>query len=416
MIKYTHLYFVATILAFASSAQGMTYDNRFVPLIFKHFIRRPGACSHLQVQPFFMRADRAFGDYDEIGYPGFNGRYNVSEIARALVVSGKLNQNPIRSDFSGITSIPFNREGRLDAEGIAFFYERFFTCHLAFGTSLLFMHVNSRHEFLFNPEDPDCLPFADLGPGDRKYLFLLKARLNSELGVTPPLYSKTAVGDGDFYLRFGKTWDYTYKFRHIDLGLKLGVLAPIAPAAPVNNPAGFSIGGDKHWGVYGEATVDFELKEDWFISLLGRVSKRLPKTQIKRMPVLNEPTNYGAVVGPLRTDPGFTLVFAPIATIEGLRDGLGAKLQYTIIHHFEDKLFDRRSDQTVPVNLRPVEERSSWGSDYITASVFYDFAKMRDCRWYLPTLIAALDIPVPGILAKRSAKTYALSFLVETNF
>lgn len=414
MTNYSHLYFVIALFGLiASNVQGMVYDNRYVPLIFKHFIRRPGAVVHTQFQPYFMRADRAFGDFDEFGYPEFNGKYNEAEIARALVANGTFSTLPIRSDLSGITSIPFNREGRLDAEGLAFFYERFFTYNIAFGTSLLFMHANARHEFLF---EDDCLPFPDLGLGDRTYLFLLKNRLNRALGVTPPLWSKTVVGDGDFYLRYGMAWDYTLKFRRIDVGLKLGMLAPIAPAAPLNNPAGFAIGGDRHWGVYGEMVVDLELKEDWFFSLLGRASKRFARTQIKRIPIFTEPTNYGAVVGPLNTDPGVTLVFAPIATIEGLRDGLGARLQYTIIHHFEDKLSDRRTDKTVPVNLGPVEGRSSWGSDYVTTSVFYDFAKMRDCRWYLPTVTAALDIPVPGLLAERSAKTYAISLLVETNF
>lgn len=413
MSNYVCRAFMMLLLLCGVQVKAMVYDNRYVPLIFKHFIRRPGAIVHTQFQPYFFRADRSFGDFDEFGYPEFNGRYNLAEIARALVENGTFSSSPVRSDYRGISQINFNREGRLDAEGLAFFYERFLTCNLAVGTSMLFMHANSRHEFLF---ENDCLPFPDLGPGDRTYFFLLKDKLNRALGVTPPLWSKTAFGDADIYLRYGLAWDYTLKFRRIDVGLKLGMLAPIAPPAPLDNPAGFAIGGDRHWGIYGEAIVDFELKEDWFFSLLGRVSKRFARTQIKRMPVFTEPTNYGAVVGPLRTDPGVTIAFAPIATIEGLRDGLGAKLQYTLIHHFKDKLEDKRNDKSVPVHLDPVEARSSWGSDYVTASVFYDFAKMRDCRWYLPTVTAALDIPVPGRLAERSAKTYGISLLLETNY
>ena len=52
----------------------------------------------------------------------------------------------------------------------------------------------------------------------------------------------------------------------------------------------------------------------------------------------NEPSLYGAVKGSLQVDPGWTFVFNPYVTFEGLREGFGAKAQYTLISHLRDQI------------------------------------------------------------------------------
>ena len=78
-----------------------------------------------------------------------------------------------------------------------------------------------------------------------------------------------------------------------------------------------------------------------------RLSKRFARTQPdERMPVLHpvnqipnnptrvtipesEPQIFGVVTGPARVNPGFTEIFSAYGQWEGIRDGLGVRLQYS---------------------------------------------------------------------------------------
>ena len=93
-------------------------------------------------------------------------------------------------------------------------YEQALGCYVSVGFNTFFAHVTSRHEFLFREGD------LHLNEGDRNYLFAVKEQMHNELGVTPPLYSHTGLGDIDLYLRFGNRWEYTCKFRRIDIALR----------------------------------------------------------------------------------------------------------------------------------------------------------------------------------------------------
>ncbi len=415
-----HLSFICFVLSLCSTVQGMIFDNPHerLPFYYKPWLRWPCTSGHVRIQPFFMRADRANGEDEEsIGWPELDGRYDQVSIAQSLLASKRISEDPFRSDFRGFSTIPWRREGRLDAEGIAFFYEQYLTClpyigcDLSIGGSMLFVHLNSRNEFFLEAE---CFPSMSFG--DRKYLYLLKEKMNKELGVIPPLYSKTAVGDGEYYLRFGKTWDYTYKFRHIDAAFKLGLLAPIAPKVPINNPAAIPIGYNKHWGLYVGYEGDFEVKEDMRAGILLRAIKRLPKTDLLRLPAGFEPNGYGAAIGQFRVNPGFTLVAAPQVTLEALRGGLGVSLIYTLIGHFKDRITDQRCEPTTPVNIPLAQERSKWADEHFTLWGFYDFAKYRDSRGLLPTVSLLWDMPTQWLVSKRSSKTHNVSLLVELDF
>ena len=89
---------------------------------------------------------------------------------------------------------------------------------------------------------------------------------------------------------------------------------------------------------------------------------------------------------------------------------------YTVIAHLDDKLVDKRNDQTVPSNLKSGMDLSSWGIEFVRACVFYDFAKKLDYPSSLPSLSLYLDVPVHSTISKRSVKTYAISLAIETNF
>ena len=60
---------------------------------------------------------------------------------------------------------------------------------------------------------------------------------------------------------------------------------------------------------------------------------------------------------------------------------------------------DKRTDEErkrITTNLRPVEERSSWGTEYITIGAFYDFGRVWECPRLYPRISAYWDIPRSG--------------------
>ena len=414
-MKRLSLYFILSF-CFYNMLNGMIYDNRYFPLYLKPIERKPCSFGHIQVQPFFMRADSAQGELEHIPIPDINGTYDLVQVINSLLKVGTLEENPLRSDLQGISTLPFKREGRIDSQGIAFFYEVPLWYNFALGTSFLFMHVNSRVEFCL---DRSCL---EVGNGDRQYLFDLNGKLDQVLGVTPPIYNQTVFGDTDLYLRWSCSFPYFFKFRDVGLAFKLGSIIPSSPITPYNNPAAVPVGGQKHWGVYLDLENRYEIKEDWFVGLMFRAIKRLPRTSQGHFPVLFEPYNYGALIGENDINPGWTFVFNPSVRLDGLRDGFGLTALYTLVSHLQNIVnisavqgtqCNTVNTQDIALNLENQSFRSSWGMEYVTLGAYYDFSKTRDYGKLLPMISFYWDVPVDWLVSKRSARTNAMSFTVD---
>jgi len=211
-------------------------------------------------------------------------------------------------------------------------------------------------------------------------------------------------------------WEYTLKFRRIDAGLSLGILMPTGVTQELNNPASVPFGGNGHWGFYVSADALLELREDIKTGVLLRVSKRIANTKVRRMPAAGEPQIFGTVVGPARVNPGSTFIFSPYFALENLRKGLGISVYYTLTSHREDKWTDKRPDQTVPVELNQVNDLSSWGSDYVTLNVFYDFGKEKVQRSVDPIISFRWDIPASLFVTKRVVRTHVVALGIEFAF
>ncbi len=396
------------VLLITSSAQAMVFDNRFLPLLLKPFTRRCDTSYHFRAQPFFMHADKTFDEGCEL--PDIATVYNQRLLEHALVETGS--EPFLRSDLATRSSFSWDRKGRLDAQGLAFLYEQALTPWLSFGVNGMFAHVAMRHEFFLSE--------PNLSEGTRTYLSTVKEKMHDELGVCPPLFSKIGFGDLDLYLRFGLCWDYSYKFRRIDAGLRVGLLAPTAKERDIFNPAAIALGGNKHWGTYAQFEGDFELKEDLSVGLWLRASKRFKKTQCMRLPlcregnIFPEPPEYGVLVGQVEVNPGWTFVFNPQVVLSHLRRGFGVKAYYTLIAHTKDKVCDVRVDPKHPSDLSYSEKNSSWGSEYVTIGAFYDFGKVRECMY--PQVSLFWDIPVDWVVAKRAARTHSVSLMLEFDF
>ncbi len=402
------------VLLITSSAQAMVFDNRFLPLLLKPFKRRRDTSSHVRFQPFFMHADNAFNDGFDLEIPDITGVYDQLLLERAMMTVDNRTDSLFRSDFALRTALPWTRRGRLDAQGLAFLYERALTPWVSVGINGMFAHVAMRHEFFLAGSN------QNLPMGTKEYISSVKQEMHESLGLCPPLFSKTGFGDLDLYVRFGHCWDYTCKFRKIDAAFRTGLLSPTAKARDIFNPAAIALGGNKHWGMYAQLEGDFELKEDMSVGLWLRASKRFSKIQCLRMPlcrentVFSEPQEYGTLTGEFEVNPGWTFVFNPQFEMAHLRRGFGVKAYYTLIAHLKDSICDRRLDREFTPNLELVENASSWGSEFVTIGAFYDFGAVRECVY--PQISLFWDIPVDWLVAKRAARTHSVSLMLEFDF
>lgn len=411
MIQTKMKYGTLLIVAFLSHlSYAMVYDNRFIPLLQRPRLTADGTRSEFAVKLFATTANKSLNEnQQDIGLPEIFGNFDQVELAKAIQATGQ--PNPLPSEFQVLTKIPWELNGKRQAQGIAFAWHQSIINWLSTGFSWLFMHVESRDEFKLTVNKIEGS--IALKPGDAILLEDNRQQMLDDIGVREGNTAQFGFGDIDWYLRFGNMWEYTLRFRRIDAGFRLGVLFPTGVTREPAHPASIPFGGNGHWGIYGALDGMFELKEDWKAGLLFRVSKRFSKTRDRRMPVEKEPSIFGAVVGPACVDPGFTVIFAPYFLLENLRKGLTLGLNFTLTWHQKDSWTDCRADQTVPVMLEPVERRSEWSSEYFTINVLYDFGKVKVRRDFNPMVTFRWDIPSTLFVASRVNRTQRVTLGID---
>ncbi len=379
---------LASLVLIFSLINGMEFDNRYFPLYLKPYIREVNRPSYLVIQPFAMTGKHAYDIYAEKGAipTTLYGLYDENGMDQALILGGYTQKSLFRSDL--VNGGPYNWDtpGRIEAQGLAINYYQALTCHFSVGFSVLAMRVES-HE-VFKKLLTQFPPVGDF----LEYLNV-NSQISEILKLQPPQFREYGVGDADFFIRFSKFWDHAAKCRTIDAGVKLGVIFPSGVKTDIFNPASVPFGGDGFWGMYLSFDGDFELKEDISVGGMFRLIKRFEKTFVKRMPIINEPTNYGVLVGPVKIDPGLTYVISPNFTIEALRKGFGLQFVYTYVKHKKDSwVYLGKQVPPFPL-LEAVESRSSWTMEHVTVTALYDFKKRGS---------------LPGI------KTYSISILGYT--
>lgn len=407
------MYLGIFIAAFVSNvAYGMVYDNRFIPLFQRPQLVVDNSHSEFAVEWYMTTANNSLNNNQQnIGLPEIFGQFDQVQLADAIAATGK--PNPLPSEFQVLTRLPWELSGKRQSQGIAFQWNQSLHEWVTMGFSWLFMRVNSRDEFRLNVNAIE--PRVALKPGDAILLENTLHKMFQDIHVKDGNTAQLGFGDIDAYLRVGNRWDYTLKFRSIDVGFRMGGLFPTGVKRELNRPESIPFGGNGHWGIYSAVDGLFELKEDWKAGLLFRVNKRFPKTQLERMPVEKEPSIYGAVVGPARVNPGFTVIFAPYFLLENLRKGLILGVNFTLTWHQKDSWCDKRCDPTVPVMLAPVEQQSEWKSEYFTINVLYDFGKVKVHRDFSPIITFRWDIPstlfIAGGINRAQRVSLGLDFL-----
>ena len=312
--------------------------------------------------------------------------------------------------------------GKLQTQGFAFAWQQELFPHFSVGLLTLAMRSNSYIDFFLNRPSNSSLT-------DENAFTLDDARraMLATLGLACNHVKQGGMGDTELYIRWSDYYEYCLKLRSLRYALRLGTLIPTGVKRNIFQPASIPFGGNGYWGIYGSFDAEFELKEDWKVGLLLRGSQRFARTSQQRMPVLHpvvavgqanisEPDIFGVVAGSARVNPGFSQIFSLYGELEGIRQGLGIRVQYTLINHWKDRWTDERIDKTIPVNLQQVEDRSGWASEYITLSAFYDFDKTAPERCSRPIVRAAWDIPFTLLVGHRFVHSYKVSLGLEFNF
>ncbi len=410
---------------FVSRSFSMVYDNRFIPLLQRPYIRVPCANTYLSVAPFFAYSDKSWCSKDnEQSLLEIYGCFDQGALGNAFrLVKGC---NPI-TDYNPEWKGPIGWiiDGKIQAQGISFSGEHRFKKWLSIGFYSLFMHVNSSIDFIRNLDPQHDSICGNATEEDKIALDRIRRQMFKELCLSCGHSSQFGFGDIDLYFRLGWEWDYAYKFRHIDVGLRIGALLGTGQTRQINDPLSIPFGGNGHYGVYISADGEFEVKEDLIVGLLFRVSKRFARTYRERMPVCQKPSefkvpqNFAVEVGNVQVNPGATFVFSPYVIAENVRDGLGFRLQYTLTHHQKDHWTDKRPTAKkgdVSVDLKEVEKLSVWGSDYVSLTAFYDFGKARVCRGYEPILSLTWDLPTTWLASQNVSQTQKLTIGLEFNF
>lgn len=342
--------------------------------------------------------------------------YEQHIIDQALQQAQRTDASLIPSEWElGLPQSRWNMDGHIEMQGFNFAAYYPLTEWVTIGGNWYFMFLSSRLE-LTQERDPD-FDRVLASPGIQQELFDLKAQTHDALGLERPLFIEAEPGDIDIFARFSWNCEYAYKFQYIDLGLQTGFLIPTSEQQDIHNPASVPVGGNNHAGFYVTFNPHAILKDNIRAGWDLRVIKRFPETAERRMPVGNEPIQFGAAVGQAEVDPGVTVGFAPYLAFEELREGFGLLFRYAIVGHRHDTWRDINvADRTVSVDRDTLRDTSSWALEHVTAQAFYDFGYTDATNESSMRLIIKGEAPVEWLASQRAVKMFGASVAIEGSF
>ena len=395
------------VLLSAFTAQATIFENRYIPFLQRPYIVVPGKKSYFGFDVFFATASKCFDKTgNEAGIPELSGAYDQQAVARSFVALGCA--NPLPSEFQN-QKILWLSEGKLQAQGMEFVINQHIFKDFYVGCYSYFMRVDTSSAFI---------PAQTYSPGNVLLLDRVRRCMNVMAGLsTNDHAAQVGFGDLDCYLMWQRDWQYPFKFRSISAETRLGALMPSGQSRNLSKPTTIPFGTNGFWGLYVSGQSEFELKEDWKAGFFLRVSKLFSRTKEERIPMFCEPFQYSPFISDVHVKPGATFVGQVWACFEHVHNGLGGRAILTVRRHWKDawniQCCPPECDQKA---IGCIEDETSWGSDYITLNVFYDFGKTKVCRKIDPIIFFAWDIPSSMLDTKRTLKTNKIMLGVEFGF
>lgn len=413
-----HRFFLFLLCFFAvNRVEGQICDNPNLPLYPHTYSRTMEKGSNVITDVEIFTANDAFAKREgNCGIFEVLGIYNQMQVANALVALGF--SNPLLPEFAILVEqerpIPWIMRGKIQAQSLSFAYNQrvFQRCFdsnsfdCSFGFSWFFMHSFSYINFSMSAEQQRGLGLSDSELAD---LDRIRREMNIESGLEAPTSTQAGLSDIDFYIRCGGLWDYFLKFKHIDAGIRFGLLINSGVTRDINNPASIPFGGDGFFGIYCANDIELEIREDWKFGWLTRLNVRFGKTSQERISLENEQPLFGVTTGNVYVEPGPTFIFAPYFSVEDIRDGLGVQMNYTLVWHLDDLWRDERIVKSPPATLQEINNVTSWVAEYLTVNLFYDFSKVRREMCDAPKLWCRWDLPIRVAAAERISKTNRIS-------
>lgn len=393
--------------------EATTLDNRYFYVSPEWYFSRT-CCERSAVAPYLSLyvANGAYqNDEGHLGIPEIFGRFDQQKLNSAIKLADKV-------DFIGDAiadgdlpveivnaPLPWVIDGKIEGQGINFFYEQYVGHYLSLGFTTAFMHVFSRHAFF--PADDTI---KRLTPTQLKSLDQVRRDMFKEIHLEPAKWSGTGLSDLDVYVRCGNVWDYVVRCRKIDVSARFGILIPVSVKRDPRNPASIPFGGNGHTGLYLNLDAEVEVKEDLKFGFFFRYIGRLPRHLAMRVPVVGEQPLYAALLTDVSVAPGETLIFSPYVQMDGLRDGFGIAARYILAWHEEDSIKDLRPENTKPVGyFGQLRKTSGWTGERISAKFYYDFSAVDDTRKFAPEVALIWDVPVKLWAAEGVSKTNRIS-------
>jgi len=423
------------LLTGVAGLKASVADSRYFPWYPHMYERTVKKRSIFDAGAFFVTASSARGNesIEHIGIPEIWGIYDQKQLSDALGIIGQT--TPLLAQWQLQGAIAWDVKGKIEGQGAYFQFEYGSKNGFSAGVTTSIMHITSDQRFILptaikRGSRYDSNPKRDLAltPAQEEQLDAQRREIQELFGFVNAQWSATGFTDTEFHLRYGFLAEYCLKCRKVDGGVFAGVLVPSGVKRQPNNPASIPFGGNGHTGFYWGAESMFEIKEDWELSVRVQGSKRLPKTQISRLPVNYEPILWGALEGPVRVDPGFSFLFTPAFTMHDLRDGFGVGIQYCMAIHGGDVWIDERSDQTIPTTLNGLRgnsgsylieglyEKSKWSAEYVVATVFYDPDKLIKDDGIRPHIVFQWNLPIHLLVEEKVSKTNTISLGLSFHF
>ncbi len=377
--------------------------------------RQKPSCTNLNL--FFMTSDKGRNEHgDNIWLPALGGVYDVAKINTALNTVGIT--NPYYPSEWIVIEIPYQSFGTVRSIGIEGWLEYAITNHFSLGVDSALMHVTSRRAESITEDALRNLSINrspdNTFTGRERTLEVARLNAHNLLGVASQQWQETGLSDTELYLRAGIINDYTWKVKQYDLSLTLGGIFPTGQLLALNNAASIPFGGNGHWGIFLKGDANFELTDDIFAGFWLYGSKRFTKTYPMRLPVAQEPLQFGALIANTRVQPGWLIALSPYVIIDDIQDGFGAYGAYTFIHHFCSQY--TCFGTTYTPNFARMLDASIWTNEFFTLGIDYDSTKAPLIREYGHRVFLDLVIPTNLFDAKRVSKTYRLSLGVEFHF